>query len=75
MTLGTFSTGIAPGRIAFDGGSVWITNVVGNSVTKLRASDGLNLGTFPTGANPLGIAFDGVNMWVANTTDGTVSKL
>jgi len=46
----------------------------GNSVTKLRASDGRNLGTFPTGPGPYAIAFDGANIWVTNIPDGTVSK-
>jgi DNA-binding beta-propeller fold protein YncE len=46
-----------------------------NTVTRLRAGDGLKIGTFKVGANPAGAAFDGAHVWVANYNDGTVSKL
>jgi hypothetical protein len=51
-----------------------VSNVLNNTVTRLRTSDGHNLGTFPTGPNPTDVAFDGANIWVINI-DGTVSKL
>jgi hypothetical protein len=35
-----------------DGASIWVTNNRGNSVSKLRASDGKTLGTFAVGTNP-----------------------
>jgi hypothetical protein len=47
----------------------------GNSVTKLRTSDGANLGTFATGTGPFGVAFDGTSIWVANIDSNTDSKL
>jgi hypothetical protein len=53
-----------------------VANGFGNSVTKLRASDGTTLGTFAAGINPNGIAFDGANIWVANNlVAGTATKL
>jgi DNA-binding beta-propeller fold protein YncE len=58
----------------FDGTNMWIPNANSNTVTKLRASDGLRLGTFPTASGPMGAAFDGVNIWVANSSSYTVSK-
>jgi DNA-binding beta-propeller fold protein YncE len=61
--------------LAFDGASIWVTEFVDNTVTRLRSSDGLNLGTFPTGQAPVAAAFDGANIWVVNTIDNTVSKL
>ncbi|MBV8279269.1 MAG: hypothetical protein JO170_28955 [Verrucomicrobia bacterium] len=73
--LGTFAVGAGPAGIAFDGTNIWVTNSVGNSVTKLRASDGAALGTFAVGSSPLGISFDGANVWVAIHGDGAVSKL
>jgi DNA-binding beta-propeller fold protein YncE len=56
---------------------VWITNSLGNSVTKLRASDGTLLGTFTAEGAPVGIAFDGANIWVANSAalSSSVTKL
>jgi DNA-binding beta-propeller fold protein YncE len=46
---------------------MWIANRNGNTVTKLRASDGTVLGTFPSPPSdgPYGIAFDGTYIWVS----------
>src|SRR5205807_1775481 len=64
-----------PEGVAFDGVNIWIANSVGNTVTKLRASDGANLGTFPVGKRPVGIAFDGTSIWVANQFSDSVTQL
>jgi hypothetical protein len=56
-------------------GPTWVTIHFGDSVTKLRASDGANLGSFPVGFRPWGAAFDGANLWVANTGTNNVTKL
>src|SRR5439155_16879848 len=37
------TVGVGPLGVAFDGVNIWVTNSNGNSVTKLRASDGVNL--------------------------------
>jgi DNA-binding beta-propeller fold protein YncE len=66
--------------VAFDGANIWVTNYAlgsGNTVTKLRASDGTVLGTFtvgPVNSAPRGVAFDGANIWVTNVGTNTVSK-
>jgi hypothetical protein len=60
--------------VVFDGTNVWVTNRLGNSVTEVRAADGVVVGTFSTGASPYGLAFDGANVWVANSGGGTVSR-
>lgn len=70
-----FPTGDSPHGVAFDGANIWVTNRNGDTVTKLRASDGANLGTFPVGNFPFGACFDGANIWVANLGDSTVTKL
>ena len=75
MEEGTFAVGSEPNNLAFDGTSIWVTNFLDNTVTQLRATDGLRLGTFPTGHSPVGVAFDGANIWVSNHNDDTVSKL
>jgi hypothetical protein len=67
----TFPVGIKPDGIAFDGANVWVANGGGNTVTKLRSSDGVNLGNFTVGDSPFGIAFDGANLWVANSSGVT----
>ena len=69
------AVGSSPGGAAFDGANIWITNFGGNSLTKLRASDGLVLGTFMVGSGPVEVAFDGANIWVANLISSNVMKL
>ncbi|MBV8280547.1 MAG: IPT/TIG domain-containing protein, partial [Candidatus Eremiobacteraeota bacterium] len=70
-----FPTGNNPGRVAFDGANIWVTNGRDNTVTEFRSSDGKVVGTFPVGNVPQGIAFDGSNIWVVNVNDATLSKL
>ncbi len=70
-----FATGSFPVGVAFDGASIWVTNQIDNTVSKLRASDGAILGTFPSGTTPAGVAFDGANVWVTNISRNTISKL
>ena len=60
--------------IAFDGANIWV-KFDSNTVTKLRASDGVVLGTYAVGGAPYGIAFDGVNIWVSNLYSNNVTKL
>jgi hypothetical protein len=78
----TISVGSNPYGITFDGANIWVSNsgVIAaganrNSVTKLRAIDGVTLGTYAVGSAPCGVVFDGSNIWVANNGSGTVSKL
>ena len=73
--LGTFTVGMGPFGMAFDGANIWVSNEFDNSVTKLRANDGTVLGTFAVGVDPRCVAFDGANVWVTNNVDNTVSKL
>jgi hypothetical protein len=40
---GTFAVGSDPIAAAFDGSNIWVVNLAGNTVTKLRATDGANL--------------------------------
>ena len=70
-----FAVGRQPVGMAFDGANIWVSNSLDNTVSKLRASDGVVLGTFPVGVTPVGMAFDGANIWVANLNDDSVSKL
>jgi len=71
----SFSVGLNPSGIAFDGASIWVTNYGDGTVTKLRASDGAIEDTFTVGKGPAAVAFDGGNIWVTNAGDNSVSKL
>lgn len=73
LPLGNFIVGNNPQGIAFDGTHIWVTTV--NTVTKMRASDGVRLRSFFPGTNPVGIAFDGANIWVANSSTNNVTRL
>src|SRR5947208_7500891 len=71
----TFPVGNLPVGLAFDGENMWVANFNDNTITKLRASDGMSLGTFPVGQSPTGLLFDGTNVWVANLNDDTLMKI
>jgi YVTN family beta-propeller protein len=71
----SLSEGSFPQGIAFDGASIWVTNKLNGTVTKLLVSDGEVLGTFSAGSEPQAIAFDGVNIWVTNESSSTVTRL
>jgi hypothetical protein len=64
LPLPPIAVGEGPEALVFDESNVWVANNLDNTVTKLRASDGLTLGTFPVGRAPFGVAFDGANVWV-----------
>ncbi|MBK6749069.1 MAG: hypothetical protein IPG67_03435 [Acidobacteria bacterium] len=69
-----FAVGNSPRAIAFDGANIWVANYDSDTVTKLRASDGVVLGIFNVSDRPQGLVFDGTNIWVA-TNFGHLTKL
>jgi hypothetical protein len=68
-----------PTDIAVRGGDVWVTNIYGNSVTELNASNGdwiQTIGGSSYGFNqPSGIADDGKHIWITNTRGDSVTEL
>ncbi len=71
----TFAVGSYPRSPAFDGANIWVPNYGSNTVSKIRASDGLNQDFFTVGSAPAAVAFDGTYVWVTNYSSGKVSKL
>ena len=76
----TYTVGLEPRGICFDGTNIWVVNQLSNrftngSVTKLRVSDGKILGTYAVGAEPYAICFDDTNIWVTNSGSDSVTKL
>jgi len=57
-------------ELVFDGANVWTAVWTFDSITKLRASDGVNLGTFSPGSAPSAMASDGTNIWGASGANG-----
>src|SRR3954470_21225580 len=74
-SIETFPAGSGPWGLAFDGANIWAADFDGDTVTKLRASDGALLGTFPAGTAPTYSAYDGANIWVTDYFGATVTKL
>jgi len=72
----TFPTlGSQPKGILFDGGSIWVTNSMSDTVVRRRVSDGKLMGVYPVGDFPVGMTYDGARLWVANRGDNTVTRL
>jgi hypothetical protein len=64
---------VAPTDIAFDEGSLWVTDRANSQVIRIDAGGGQQ--AFGVGANPKGVVVAGSDVWVANTDDGTVTRL
>lgn len=47
----SFPVGTWPKGLAFDGANIWVTSLMTDNLTKLRAADGANLGSFPAGGS------------------------
>jgi DNA-binding beta-propeller fold protein YncE len=43
VSPGAIPVGVGPSGVAFDGAHIWVAKSGDNTVTKLRASDGMNL--------------------------------
>src|SRR5207244_11722925 len=65
-TIQSFTVGVTPGGLAFDGANIWITTFDTDEVTKLRASDGTVLGTFPAAGLTIYPVLDGPTIWMTN---------
>ncbi len=68
-----------PTGIVTCGSHVWVTNVVGNSLTELNVSNGAQVQIF-SGASrdlsePMGIAGNGTDLWVANLSSNSVAEV
>src|SRR5215472_7918361 len=63
----SFRVGQVPTGVAFDGANIWVTDLLGQTVTKLQASDGAVLDTFAAN-RPAGIIYDGANIWISGST-------
>jgi DNA-binding beta-propeller fold protein YncE len=76
IAIRKFFVGGVPEGVLFDGTYIWVTDAIGDSVSKVRR-DGTVFGTFPTmGSSPRYLAFDGENIWVTHYGQfGRVSKL
>jgi len=70
-----FPVGNNPQGIVFDGAHMWVANEGDDTVTKIRAADGLVIDTYSVGDGPCDLVFDGKFIWVTNQNDDTVTQL
>jgi hypothetical protein len=61
--------------MAFDGTNIWVVNLMYNTVTKLRASDGAKLGSFFTDLSADAVAVHGPNVFVSHQAANSLSVL
>ena len=65
----------APTRIASGSGSLWVTHVDADSISRVDPASRTVRQTIPVGRGPFGIAVAAGDVWVANSADGTVSRV
>ena len=74
--VATIPAGNGPDGIAVDGNTVWVSNSVGDTLTRLDTKTNKQIGEpVPVGRNPDGVAVADGAVWVANTDDGTVNRV
>lgn len=69
-----FPMGFLPWDLAFDGANIWTNDFFGNTVAKVRASDGVIIARYYAGIAPRCLAYDGASTWVGNES-GEITKL
>jgi len=75
--MGDYTAGATPRNLAFDGAYIWVANSGANTISKIRAVDGVKIFDKDIGAAPLDIIFDGNYIWVSynGVADGKISKI
>ena len=67
--------GLSPSDVAVGAGSVWVTSVDDQTVTRFDFNGGGIREKIRVGSGPGGIAADKHGVWVANSLEGTVSRI
>jgi len=81
--ISSYPVGDSPRALLLSGGSLWVANFYGNSVTRMGASGcansedscGANLGTYSIDDLPVALAFDGQRLWAASSLKQSLSTL
>ena len=77
--VGTYTVGLGPTGLCFDGQYVWVANSSAPSISKILASTGSVIGTYALtgGFQPWNLCFDGVDIWVTCSDVGmsTIKKI
>ena len=73
--IGTYTVGLSPSALVFDGQYIYASNANSNSVTILEPTTGAVKGTIPVGSYPVGMITAGRNIWTTNATSNNVTKV
>lgn len=72
----TVRVGDGPSGIAFGDGSIWVSNGLSGTVSRIDAVTSNVVGTpIPVGNDPAGIVYAAGAIWVANTGDDTITRV
>ena len=66
--------GKGPSALAFDGEHIWVTDFIGNSVSKLD-QNGLVLDTVVVGQAQEAVVSDCASIWVTNSESGDITRI
>ena len=67
--------GGGPTGIVFGAGSVWVTNSLDGTVSRIDPGTNSVVATIPTGNGPAALDADDSGVWVSNQFDGTVVRI
>ena len=70
----TITVGTNPNALVFDGSSIWVANLNGNSVMKINPVTGMVSQTISV-VRPFALAFDGSSIWMSNSNGNSVMKI
>ena len=73
--VGKVALGFVPRSIASGEGAVWVTSLLGDTVTRIDPATNRVAATIRAGNGVAGIAAGGGAVWVANALDGTVTRI
>jgi len=71
----TIPLGFPPGSVAFGGGSVWVTDQLGDRVVRIDPSTNSVTASIPVGRGASGVAFGLGSLWVADSLAQTVTRI
>ena len=71
----TIPLGFPPGSVAAGGGSVWVTDQLGDRVVRIDPASNRVTASVPVGRGPSGIAFGSGSVWVGGSLAHTVTRL
>ena len=70
----TLNIGNGPRGVAFDGSNIWISNSLGNTVSRVDPTTN-EVVVVPVATTPRGIGFDGSSIWVTHSGSNNVLKI